>query len=175
MEGPDVARFWVKVNKAGPTPEHCPELGSCWEWRASRTKWGYGHFYVRGKDLGAHRASWVIAMGAIPQGLCICHHCDNPPCVNPAHLFLGTHKTNAEDKYRKGRQGDGRTRRRVNPNFKPRSKVTVQDIRLIRERFASGEATKLQIATEFGICRRHVQRIVNGWGPKSVSLVETGG
>lgn len=76
----------------------------CWEWTGNRDKFGYGR--VAGKREGifyAHRAAWVVANGPIPDGLYVLHRCDNPPCCNTAHLWLGTYKENAEDRQRKGR------------------------------------------------------------------------
>jgi len=99
-------RFWEKVNKDGPIPSHRPELGPCWLWMACRTPSGYGQLGLPGKDAGiviASRFSWELHNGPIPDGLFACHKCDNPPCVNPAHLFLGDHEDNARDAAAKGR------------------------------------------------------------------------
>lgn len=105
--GPKIApvadRFWPKVNKSGPTIR--AELGSCWVWTASRDRSGYGKF-GRGRLRGwtkASRVSWELAHGAIPNGLWVLHRCDNPPCVNPGHLFLGTARDNNRDTAAKGR------------------------------------------------------------------------
>lgn len=88
-------RFWIKVDKTG----------DCWEWRASRNYRGYGTFSIGyGKSpVLAHRRSYEMTYGAIPDGLFVLHHCDNPPCVRPEHLFLGTNADNMADMMKKGR------------------------------------------------------------------------
>lgn len=75
----------------------------CWEWTAERNRKGYGIFWRNASMTGAHRASYELHVGPIPDGLHVLHRCDNPPCVNPAHLFLGTNQDNVDDRQRKGR------------------------------------------------------------------------
>lgn len=87
------ARFWSKVKKTD----------DCWEWGAARNRKGYGDFYLKGSMRKAHRVSWVMEHGEIEGGLMVCHHCDNPSCVRPDHLFLGTARDNEEDSRQKGR------------------------------------------------------------------------
>lgn len=107
------ARFWAKVDKNGPVPAHCPELGPCWIWTAATDPKGYGKFSVftvlpaprMNRVFFAHRVSMALAGTIPPDDLQGCHHCDNPPCVNPAHLFLGTHDENMMDMTSKGRSG----------------------------------------------------------------------
>ena len=91
-----IKRFWAKVEK-GP---------SCWIWTAGRDKDGYGKFWFRGKHSRAHIASYLIHVGEIPEGMLVCHDCDNPWCVRPDHLFLGTYQDNSDDMVAKGRSAD---------------------------------------------------------------------
>ena len=89
-------RFWSKVKKGK----------GCWVWMAGKSS-GYGSFFFRGKNSYAHRAAWILTNGEIKDGLCVCHHCDNPICVKPSHLFLGTYSDNMQDAVRKGRIANG--------------------------------------------------------------------
>lgn len=95
-------RFWSKIDKSGPVQSHCAERGPCWVW-AKPTKGRYVRVRVAGKTFAAHRVSWELEIGPIPDGLEVCHHCDNTKCVRPEHLFLGTHEDNMRDCVEKGR------------------------------------------------------------------------
>lgn len=86
-------RFWSKVDKSG----------DCWEWIACKTKAGYGQYSVNGSREYTHRLSWEYKYGPITSGIFVCHKCDNPACINPEHLFLGTQKDNMGDCHAKGR------------------------------------------------------------------------
>ncbi len=88
-------RFWKKVNKVG--------LGDCWEWIGAKTPLGYGKIGVDHKTKYAHRVSWELHNGRIKKGFCVMHQCDNPSCVNPIHLQLGTQLENMRDRDAKGR------------------------------------------------------------------------
>lgn len=91
------ARFWIKVD--------CGDPEDCWIWTACRPQHrGYGRFQVGNQLLVAHRVAYELAVGPIPKGLCVLHTCDNPPCCNPAHLWLGTRADNVRDRDAKGRQ-----------------------------------------------------------------------
>jgi hypothetical protein len=83
-----------------------PEIG-CWIWLGAIKSYGYGSIKYRNKDMRANRVSWLAFKGEIPKGLCVLHHCDNPACVNPDHLFLGTLKDNMQDCIKKGRRHHG--------------------------------------------------------------------
>ena len=84
---------WIEDKKTG-----------CWEWQTGKSKGGYGKFSIGAKSMYAHRVSYVIYKGEDPGELCVCHKCDNPGCVNPDCMFLGTHKDNVDDCVRKGRR-----------------------------------------------------------------------
>lgn len=109
------------------------EETGCWLFQGTITDKGYGTIQRNRKTVGAHRASWEEVNGPIPNGLFVCHHCDNPPCINPAHLFLGTRKDNSDDRDAKGRNVNQRG------ESHPMAKLTARDIRAIRERVRAGE------------------------------------
>lgn len=112
-----------------------PETGC--HWWTSVTVHGYGHVRKNGKWVKAHRVSYELHKGKIPEGMCVCHKCDNPLCVNPDHLFLGTHKENMQDKVKKGRAFTGNQKGVSNGA----AKLTEADIRAIRE--AQGSCKQL--------------------------------
>lgn len=101
-------RFWKKVNKNGPVPKHRPDLGACWVWTGGTNEHGYGIIGRAGTGfIKAHRGAWIIEYGPIPEGRLVLHHCDNPPCVRAAHLFLGNHAANGRDAASKNRTPQG--------------------------------------------------------------------
>jgi hypothetical protein len=88
--------FWDRVDQKG--------AAACWEWQRKRNRKGYGQLTLNGKQMGAHRAAYILAVGAIPDGMQVLHSCDNPPCCNPKHLSLGTNLDNVRDCAAKGRR-----------------------------------------------------------------------
>jgi hypothetical protein len=116
-------RFWLKVDQNGPVPSHCPELGPCWLWLASKYTNGYGQFTM-GPPWRPHiadRIAWELTYGPIPEGLNVCHRCDTPACVRPDHLFLATQAGNLADMASKGRSTIGdRNPARMYPERMPR-------------------------------------------------------
>jgi hypothetical protein len=97
----------MKLTRANPFDErffcYFIEVGGCWNWRGYLNNNGYGTISIDGVEEYAHRASWMFFFGKIPEGMCVLHHCDNPSCVRPDHLFLGTMSDNSKDMWRKGR------------------------------------------------------------------------
>jgi hypothetical protein len=135
-----------------------PELGPCWQWTRGRSKdVGYGKIDIDGETNGTHCVSWELFVGSIPVDLWVLHHCDNPPCVNPAHLKLGTAADNTADMMRRGRcrgyvnQGEG----------SPNVKLTDEQVIEIRRRRAAGDTYRV-LAEAFGVCQARCHQIVNG-------------
>jgi len=146
-------RFWRRVRKTT----------NCWLWTGARTgpRREYGHMRRGPATAGmvtTHRISWELHFGGIPEGLCVCHHCDNGLCVRPSHLFLGTQQHNVADMRRKGRG--------VNPPIckgedHPQAKLTAGDVEMIQELRAGGCLLR-QIAALFPVGITQIGRIVRG-------------
>lgn len=132
-------RFWSKVDKSG----------DCWLWTAYLDANRYGHFSIKRCRKSAHRVSYAFSVGQIPEGKQVLHHCDNPPCVNPDHLFLGTHDDNMADKKAKGRAPIGSN----NGN----SSLVESDVVVIRK--IKG-ITRWRMAEIFGVHKSTIDRVL---------------
>lgn len=142
-----VIRFWSRVSK---------QKSGCWVWIGATNGPGYGKFYDGTKVEMAHRFSFILAHGSIDPGQFICHRCDNPPCVNPEHLFVGSQSDNLRDAYSKGRMAICKLNASGRGN---QIKLTIYDVREIRLRHRRGE-TQTSIAEDFEINQTMVSAIV---------------
>lgn len=155
-------RFWGRLSST---------LGGCLEFQGICDKNGYGVIKVDGAMSRTHRLAWEQRNGPIPEGLFVCHRCDNPPCCNVDHLFLGTPAENAEDRDRKGRgrwlSGDNNPSS-VNPRRLPRgdrhknTKLTAEQMVEIKKLYATGMYAQHEIASRFGVQQMTVSRVVRG-------------
>lgn len=169
----DVDRFWSRVDRSGG-----PD--ACWPWQGPPNGKGYGSLGFGGHVLGAHVVAFIVTHGLVPEGNEVCHHCDNPPCCRPKHLFAGTSSQNQLDCVRKGRNVH-----RTHPELlargerhgrytKPESrlqgranrggvrKLTADEARAIRVAYRSGGVTQEQLGQRYGIGQAQVSRIIHG-------------
>lgn len=133
-------RFWNKVIKTK----------GCWIWKGAMQRGGYGVIsagFWKGKIIAAHRFSWYLHSGKYPNGKVVCHKCDNPACVKPAHLYIGTHADNVKDKVSKGRQAI------------LTGKLSRKDVIKIRTLCQTKEITQIEISKKYNITRQFVYRI----------------
>lgn len=144
-------RFWGRVDKsAGPA--------GCWPWRGPlMTGTGYG--VIRTKYArGAHRVAWALTNGPIPVGMYICHHCDNRPCCNPKHLFIGTSADNSRDMWTKGRGRHATLPGEANPS----ARLTAAQVDAIRAAFTGRRGQQSALARLYGVSLSAVHLIVRG-------------
>ena len=128
-------RFWGYVNIQG--------RDECWEWTGSDAGRGYGKFSIKHVTYLAHRISWMLSNGSIPKGFHVCHSCDVPLCVNPKHLFLGTHRDNMADMVSKGRSAQGESQ--------GASKLTDSLVSQILSEHDSGGVSQRKLAKKYGV------------------------
>lgn len=132
---------------------YIPEPNSgCWLWLGVPNSDGYGGLKIKGRAYKAHRVAWERANGPIPDGMCVCHKCDVPSCVNPDHLFLGTHTDNMRDMTAKGR----RRGPKVDGEYNPSAKLSRKDIIEIR----SCNAPQMQVANAYGVSQALISAII---------------
>jgi hypothetical protein len=161
-------RFFAKVQKTD----------GCWVWIGSASPLGYGRINVDGVPRIAPRISWQLHNGDIPDGMSVCHRCDNPRCVNPDHLFLATHSGNMQDMVSKNRhaaktrperyaRGD-RHGSHTHPErwrrgeTSPAAKLSDADVERIRHRYATEQCSLTSLGKEFGVSRTHIRRLISG-------------
>lgn len=135
--------------------------GECWQWQGPTGARGYGLLIHNGQRYQAHRFSYELHYGAIPEGLFVCHHCDNPPCSNPTHLFAGSHSDNMADMVSKNR-----SRSPIGEQCHT-AKLTEGDVREIRARSLSGVG-RLELANQFGVSDSAIDHILAGRSWKHV-------
>ena len=144
--GPNAKPFWDQVDVA-------MDPKKCWEWTGTLFRNGYGRACVDRKSVGAHRRSWELLNGPIPDGMYVCHSCDNRKCVRPGHLFLGTPAENMQDMVDKGRSLSGSR----NHN----SKLTETEVVEIRERYAAGGITQAELARQYGVVEGCIWNVIH--------------
>lgn len=145
---PVEVRLWRRVDKTG----------ECWLWQGTRLRDGYGMIGVRHPkvtQLLVHRVSWELANGPIPAGRQVLHRCDNPPCVRPDHLFLGTNRANVADRVAKGRSRGASRERNA------KAKLTSEQVAQIRALYRKGAHQHLDL--RFGVTRSTIYHIARGW------------
>ena len=147
MWGSIEKRFWDKV---------VPILSGCWIWTGATNADDYGRFSISGRNHHAHRVSWEIHNGPIPTDMWVLHKCDTPSCMNPEHLFLGTHQDNMDDMVDKGRASSclGES----NPN----TKLTEEQVLEIRELLANTDMLQREIAELYDVCQMAISEINTG-------------
>lgn len=153
-----IKRVWSYVNIGSKS--------ECWDWQKGLFSSGYGQFRIGNKKMRSHRLSYEIAHGSIPQGMCICHKCDNRKCVNPSHLFMGTTQQNTQDRHLKKRNATGK---RHGAYTKPESrlpgsrngqaKLTVEQVREIRRLRKRGYSFS-QLSGNFDISKSQISNII---------------
>lgn len=148
MTEKDINRFWSKVNITNNPQD-------CWVWTRYKRPDGYGEFCLNGYAIRVHRLAWFLTYGEIPNSLFVCHHCDNPACCNPQHLFLGTQLENMIDMKNKNRK--------VVPKGEKHgsAKLTSSEVAEIRQLYLKGNVTQRELAIKFRVSHPVINNIIN--------------
>lgn len=142
-----ITAFWSKVDRSnGPD--------SCWRWQAYKSPLGYGRLTVSKQTFSAHRFSYELTYGPVPDTMCVCHRCDIRDCCNPDHLFLGTQRENVIDMFSKGRSHNRKGEKGAN------HKLTLLQVSQIRELYQTGNYLQRELAIEFDVDQTEISRIV---------------
>lgn len=141
-----IKRFWDRVDTSG----------ECWIWTAGYFACGYGRLWHEGRDIYAHRVAYLLTHGSIPDKAEICHHCDNPACVRPEHLYAGTHSDNMRDRRDRNRV------RVLRGSDNGNSRLTWDQVRTIRQRYAEGGTSCKRLGAEYNVDQALIHRIVRG-------------
>lgn len=142
-------KFLAKVKFAGED--------ECWEWQAGTSRFGYGQFAVKRRATNAHRVAWVLWVGEIPKGKWVLHTCDNPLCVNPQHLYLGTVLENNRDRVERGRGRPAGVRGERHGH----AKLSLRQVKKIRREYSAGGVSQATLGKKYGVCHATISFIVN--------------
>jgi len=148
-------RFWLKVSRN--------KSSECWPWIGAKKPKGYGNIRRDKKYTTAHRVSWEIHFGKVPDGMQVLHSCDNPSCCNPYHLMLGTVMSNYIDMVKKGRSKSNHKNRKCGENH-INHKLTSEQVEEIRRRYIPGKVRQKDLGDAFGVSQRNISVIVRNEG-----------
>lgn len=144
-----IARFWSLLDKES-------DPNGCWLWTKAKRRRGYGQFKVKGKSLLAHRIAWELTYGPIPDGLRTCHHCDQPSCANPEHLWLGTDAENIADRDAKGRANP------LSGEQNAQAKLSSSEVKEIRSLYKPGSVKQKDLGEIYKVSNSQISLIVRG-------------
>ena len=147
-------RFWTRVSAGKPS--------ECWAWLGGRDSDGRGRIWHEGRNIPAPRVALILSGTPVPHGAFACHHCDNPNCVNPAHVYVGSALSNVADMDARGRRGSSVRRPRARGERNHNAKLTDEQVRWIRERYTGRRGEQTALASEYGVTPQLVSLIVRG-------------